>query len=148
MSCTGIVTSKRVPASEDILREKTFKESAEEFSKLLKEVSSIHIPLVLHPGQRVKSKKEMREIEEKKVETRKEQKVRRDKKDTRKERRKKTQVEEKLKIAMKEAKDKKDQKKNLKKVRPGKLRRENASSFKNNRKYPDRKRSDNREKRH
>ncbi|KAI5189369.1 hypothetical protein NEMIN01_0432 [Nematocida minor] len=134
MLYSGITHVETVPVEEDIQREKAFVESTMQVVNILATLKGAHIPLVIHPGKRVKSKKEMRDIEENLVESRKPQKVS-FKKPSRQERRKKDQVEEKIKSAMalvpegerKNKKFKKDDKKKGKKQRLGKNKRQKMS---------------------
>ncbi|KAI5172614.1 hypothetical protein NEFER03_1670 [Nematocida sp. LUAm3] len=66
---------KDVPINEDILREGSFAQAVQASVKQIEKIKGIHIPLEIAPGKRVKSKKEMREIEAPAVESRKTQKV-------------------------------------------------------------------------
>lgn len=135
---SGIAHVEKVSAEEVIEREKAFTSSVMQFMNILSSYKGGHIPLVIHPGKRVKSKKQMREIEENLTESRKTQKVT-FKKPSKKERRKKDQVEEKIKTAMgtaedqkdrkyKKTKDRKSGKKTGKKQRPGKSKRQKTSN--------------------
>ncbi|KAI5185106.1 hypothetical protein NEHOM01_0611 [Nematocida homosporus] len=90
-----------ISVEESIKREKVFQSAVNSVLPILTKHSSLHIPLVMLPGKRVKSKKEMREIEDPKVEARKPQRVARPKKE---DVRKKAQVEEKVKQLMATAK--------------------------------------------
>ncbi|KAH9386548.1 uncharacterized protein NEMAJ01_1444 [Nematocida major] len=100
MLYSGITHVEKVPVEEDIQREKAFAEATLRYANALTQLKTAHIPLIIHPGKRVKSKKEMREIEENLVESRKPQKVTPFKRPSKKERRKKSQVEEKVKNAL------------------------------------------------
>ncbi|OAG29348.1 hypothetical protein NEDG_01421 [Nematocida displodere] len=102
MADSGVAQISSVPVSEDLLREKVFAEAATRFTDLLT-ATSIQIPLIIHPGRRVKSKKEMREMEQPVVEARKPLKVNRAK-PSKRDRRKKDQVQEKIQNLMVTAK--------------------------------------------
>lgn len=100
MLYSGITHIERVPVEEYIEREKAFEDATARYVEVLKGLESVNIPLIIHPGKRVKSKKEMRAIEENVRESRKPQKVAAFKRPSKKERRKKSQVEEKIKSAL------------------------------------------------
>ncbi|KAI5168240.1 hypothetical protein NEIRO03_1997 [Nematocida sp. AWRm78] len=137
MAYHGITSIEQIPVEEDIRREKEFNQATTQYAELLQKLSYAHIPLIIHPGKRVKSKKEMRQIEENLTESRKPQKVTAFKRPSRQERRKKSQVEEKIKNAMASAegtdgkpKHKKKERaalKKAKKQRLGKSRRQKMS---------------------
>lgn len=139
MAFFGTAHISEVSLEENIPREKAFNEAARHYAEVLLKASASSIPLVIHPGRRVKTRREIREIEAPPREQRASQTVR--KRISKKERRKKDQVEEKIQLMMKEAQAKKDKKgkgkndkpgKSAKPMRPGKSRRMNAKHNRKN----------------
>ncbi|KAI5181244.1 hypothetical protein NEOKW01_1463 [Nematocida sp. AWRm80] len=127
----GVTSTPVVEVSEDIEREKEFISATESFAKIIQ--NTINIPLVIHPGQRIKSKKELKELESMVIQEKKPMRV--SKKQSKKDRRKKAQVEEKVKSLMntvdkkdgKHKTDKHSTKRPQKKQRPGKAKRQKVS---------------------
>lgn len=112
--------------TEDVQREKTFQKIAELCITEILEAPGIYIPLINCPGKRVKTKKQMKEIEEPAVENRAPQKVQHQR-PTKQEKRKKSQVDEKIKNMMRKTKEGKAAKENngkRKMTRPGKDERQ------------------------
>ncbi|KAI5161091.1 hypothetical protein NEAUS03_1495 [Nematocida ausubeli] len=139
MAYYGITRIEQMPVEEDIRREGVFSHATMEYINLIAGLQQSHIPLIIHPGKRVKSKREMRQIEENLTETRKPQKVSAQKRPSKTERRKKAQVEEKIKNALSAAEDTREGKprhkkkeraaqKLAKKQRLGKSRRHQSSN--------------------
>lgn len=118
--------------TEDVLREKAFNEAAGKCAVRLLEINPAQLPLVIHPGKRVKSRQEIRELEAPPRESRASPAAR--KRPSRKERRKKAQVEEKVQKMMADAQASRDKKgrpgKSAKTLRPGKARRMNSRNDK------------------
>lgn len=121
--CAGV---KDVPIDEDIQREKGFLEAVEACIKQIEKIPSMHLPLEIAPGKRVKSKKEMKEIEAPAIESRKPQRVRGPKTPKRK-----VEVVDRIGSMVTAAKenlkhdkeDRKGKKKEKKKQKPGKSKR-------------------------
>ncbi|KAI5190317.1 hypothetical protein NECID01_0909 [Nematocida sp. AWRm77] len=144
MAFFGTTYISEVSLEENIPREKAFNEAARQYAEELLKGSASSIPLIIHPGRRVKTRREIREIEEPPREQRASQTVR--KRMSKKERRKKDQVEEKIQVMMKETQTKNDRKgkarkgklgsgkpgKSARPMRPGKSRRMNAKHDRKN----------------
>lgn len=111
--------------AEDVQREKAFQKMAESCVTEVLEAAGLHIPLINCPGKRVKTKKQMKEIEAPAVESRAPQKVQH--RPSKQEKRKKSQVDEKIKNMVRKTKEEKvarESNRKRKTVRPGKIERQ------------------------
>lgn len=130
MPHTITIEVQKVHVDEELRREKAFLAAANSAAVSLSCIAGLNIPTVIHPGKRVKSRKEMLMIEKPAIESRRPQAIKRKSRQGKKER-----VSESIKRMAQTIEPQKDKGnmhsgKKQKKMRPGKSKRQKINTKK------------------